>query len=90
MISKGLIDLFSENLVKDKDSKVLNVILESLFVIADKIKTNAPQLFNTFIDTLYNKDVVSKVEDLQTHSNVNVYKKSNKFITTFFETESAF
>ena len=90
LVTKGLIDLFSENLTRDRDSKVLNVILESLYVIADKIKSGAPQHIEEFLDTLYNKNVVQKVEELQTHSNVNVYKKSNKFITTFFETESAF
>ena len=89
MISKGIIELFADNLQKDKDSKILNVILEALFVIADKIKRNEPSHLNSFIDMLHNKNIVDKVEDLQEHSNNNVYKKSYKFITTFLDTEDA-
>ena len=71
------------------DPKILNVILESLTVIAEKIKTNQLNGFADFISILYDKNIVSKVEDLQTHPNNNVYKKSYRFITTFLETEES-
>lgn len=86
-MSKGLIDLFNNYLTNDQDSKMLNVILESLFVIAEKVKSTRPALMNEFIDTLFNKGVVEKIEALQSHQNNNVYKKSYNFITTFLEIE---
>jgi importin subunit alpha-2 len=87
LMSKGLIDLFCGYLGKDQDSKMLNVILEALFVIAEKIKLTRPALMDEFIDTLFNKGVIEKIEALQTHQNNNVYKKSYNFITSFLETE---
>jgi hypothetical protein len=86
-MSKGLIDLFNNYLTNDQDSKMLNVILESLFVIAEKVKSTRPALMSEFIDTLFNKGVVEKIEALQSHQNNNVYKKSYNFITTFLEIE---
>lgn len=86
-MSKGLIDLFGEHLTPDQETKILNVILESLFVIGDKIKTAKPQLMTEFLDTLYNKGIIAKIEALQNHPNNNVYKKSYNFITTFLEVE---
>jgi hypothetical protein len=89
-MSKGLIDLFNNYLSKDQDSKMLNVILEALFVIAEKIKQTRPALMDEFITTLFNKGIVEKIEGLQSHQNNNVYKKSYNFITTFLETEQDF
>jgi len=63
------------------------VILESLTVIADKIKTNQPAGFLDFVNILHDKNLVAQVEALQNHQNNNVYKKSYRFITTFLETE---
>lgn len=86
-MSRGLIDLFNNYLTKDQDSKMLNVILEALYVIAEKIKNTKPALMDEFINTLFNKGVIEKIEGLQTHQNNNVYKKSYNFITTFLETD---
>jgi hypothetical protein len=86
-MSRGLIDLFNNYLTKEQDSKMLNVILEALFVIAEKIKNTKPALMDEFINTLFNKGVIEKIEGLQTHQNNNVYKKSYNFITTFLETD---
>lgn len=86
-MSKGLIDLFGEYLGHEQETKILNVILESLFVIAEKIKIEKPILMTEFINTLHNKGIIAKIESLQNHQNNNVYKKSYNFITTFLEVE---
>jgi hypothetical protein len=80
--------MFAEELKPETNTQVLNVILESLFVIAEKIQTYEPNSLNGFMDLLHNKGIVEKIEELQTHSNTNIYKKSYKFITKFLETEA--
>ena len=74
-------------LIRNEICSKLECLVESLFVIAEKIKNTRPALMGEFIDTLFNKGVVEKIEALQSHQNNNVYKKSYNFITTFLEIE---
>lgn len=90
LLSKNLLDLFGDNLGLTVDNKILNVILEALYVISDKIQKERPELMNSFLDTLYNKQIAQKIGNLQEHSNNLVYKKSYKFIMQFLETEEPY
>ena len=85
-----LIRLYSEILYEKNSTILLENTIESLFYVLDlgeKFKGNS---MNPFVVDLYQLNVIEQMENLQSHSSINVSSKILKIISTYFEIADPF
>jgi len=90
MIRQGLMAVFVE-LLKSKDPKTIEVILEGLYNILNWGAVYAQDQTlkeNPFLVELDNLGGVAKIEELQTHANNEVYLKALRILENHFELDN--
>jgi len=92
LIDEGFLDLSKELLSSNKDSKVLNVILEALYEFLvqgnENFKNAAGE--NSILKILEENGTADLIEQLQTHEVESVYRKALRLLDSFWESEDTF
>ena len=87
-----IFDYFLDTKKNNSSSKIINVVLEAIIEVlkcGQQHFTNEKG-DNAMVDPLWNKGIVERIEELQSHPNESVYKKSVKILSEFFDEEDIF
>ncbi|CAD8048029.1 unnamed protein product [Paramecium sonneborni] len=86
LVQKGLLNVF-KHLLQGEDIQILNVVLEALFNVLKRGDQDF-QDDNYYLTTIEQNGVIKRIEDLQKHSNQNVYQKCFNILEQYYEAES--